>query len=66
MTPLATEQLIIQGLAVFGYSILAIIGATLTISVAYLVFRVGWRKTKGSLSVMESQRDSFDRAAGYK
>jgi len=33
----------------FGTALLTILGAVLTIGVGYLVFRVGWRKVKGSL-----------------
>jgi len=33
----------------FGTALLAILGSVLTIGVGYLVFRVGWRKVKGSI-----------------
>ena len=33
----------------FGGALIVILGAVLTIGVAYLVFKVGWRKVKGSL-----------------
>lgn len=49
MTPSSTQDLILNALVVFGGSVLVIIGAVLTIGIAYLVFRVGWRKVKGSL-----------------
>jgi len=49
MTASATQALITDGLTDFGASVLVIIGAVLAIGVAYLVFRVGWRKIKGSL-----------------
>jgi len=49
MTAAATQDLITDGLTTFGGSVLVIIGAVLTIGIAYLVFRFGWRKVKGSL-----------------
>lgn len=32
----------------FGTALLAILGAVITIGIGMLVFRVGWRKVKGS------------------
>jgi len=45
----STQALITGGLTTFGGAMLVILGAVLTIGIAYLVFRIGWRKTKGSL-----------------
>ena len=36
------------GFYTFGGAVLVIIGAVLTIGVAYLVFNFGWKKVKGS------------------
>jgi len=49
MNATATQALITDGLTTFGSSVLVIIGAVLVIGIAYLVFRFGWRKIKGSL-----------------
>lgn len=49
MTASSTQTLITDGVTTFGTSMLAVLGAVLTIGIAYLVFRVGWRKLKGSL-----------------
>jgi uncharacterized membrane-anchored protein YhcB (DUF1043 family) len=49
MTASATEALVMTTLTTFGTSVLAIITAVIGIGVAYLVFRFGWRKVKGSL-----------------
>jgi len=45
----STQALITGALTDFGAAMLVILGAVLGIGVGYLVFRVGWRKTKGSL-----------------
>jgi len=49
MSASSTQTLITDGLTTFGTSVLAILGAVLVIGIAYLVFRFGWRKIKGSL-----------------
>jgi len=49
MTASATQALVTGAVTDFGTSVLAIITATLAIGLAYLVFRFGWRKVKGSL-----------------
>ena len=49
MTASATQTLITGALTDFGGALLVILGAVLTIGVAYLVFRVGWKKVKGSM-----------------
>jgi len=49
MTASATESLVTSTLSTFGASVLVIITATIGIGLAYLVFRFGWRKVKGSL-----------------
>jgi len=48
MTASATEALITGALSTFGGAVLVIITAVLGIGVAYLIFRFGWRKVKGS------------------
>jgi len=49
MSASSTVSLITDNLADFGAGVLTIITATLAIGVAYLLFRFGWRKVKGSL-----------------
>jgi len=49
MTASATQALITGAVSSFGTAVLAIITATLAIGLAYLVFRFGWKKVKGSL-----------------
>ncbi len=49
MTASATEALVIATLGTFGTSVLVILTAVIGIGVAFLVFRFGWRKVKGSL-----------------
>jgi hypothetical protein len=49
MTASATEALVTGTLTTFGSSVLVILTAVIGIGVAYLVFRFGWRKVKGSL-----------------
>ncbi len=49
MTASATETLVTGTLTTFGTSVLAILTAVIGIGVAYLIFRFGWRKVKGSL-----------------
>jgi len=45
----STALALITGAATdFGTALLAILGAVITIGVGMLVFRVGWRKVKGS------------------
>jgi len=74
MTPLVVSNLIVAGLATFGGSVFVIIGAVLTIGIAYLVFRFGWLKLVGIFGRDTSLRGEnnfiqdtsrFDRAAGY-
>jgi len=50
MDTTATQTIITDALAQYGTAVLAIIGATLAVGVAYLTFRVGWRKTKSALN----------------
>jgi hypothetical protein len=50
MDATSTQTLITDGLTTFGSSVVVILGAVLTIGIAYLVFRFGWRKIKGSLN----------------
>lgn len=40
--------LITTTLSSYGTALVAILGAVIGIGVAYLVFRFGWRKVKGS------------------
>lgn len=49
MTASATQAVITSTLSDFGASVLVILTAVIAIGVAYLVFRFGWRKIKGSL-----------------
>jgi len=49
MTASATEALVTGTLTTFGGAVLVILTAVIGIGVAYLVFRFGWRKVKGSL-----------------
>jgi len=48
MTASAITSLITSTLSDYGTALLAILGAVIGIGVAYLVFRFGWRKVKGS------------------
>jgi len=48
MTASAMQTLVTTTLSDYGTALLAILGATIAIGVAYLVFRFGWRKVKGS------------------
>jgi len=48
MTATATQGLITTALSDYGTALLAILGAVIGIGVAYLVFRFGWKKVKGS------------------
>lgn len=49
MDATSTLALVTSAFTTFGTAVLAILGAALTIGIGYLVFRVGWRKVKGSL-----------------
>jgi len=49
MTASSTEALVTSTLSDFGASVLVILTAVIGIGVAYLIFRFGWRKVKGSL-----------------
>jgi len=49
MTASATQALVTSTLTDYGTAVLAIITAVIGIGLAYLVFRFGWRKVKGSL-----------------
>jgi len=48
MTPVAMSTLITDTLADYGTALVLILTAVIGIGVAYLVFRFGWRKVKGS------------------
>jgi len=48
MTSVAMTSLVTDTLTSYGTALLAILGAVIGIGVAYLVFRFGWRKVKGS------------------
>jgi len=45
----STTVLITDNVNDFGVAVLTIITATIGLGLAYLVFRFGWRKVKGSL-----------------
>ena len=49
MTASATEALVTSTLSSFGASVLVILTAVIGVGLAYLVFRFGWRKVRGSL-----------------
>jgi len=49
MTAAAMQSLVTTTLSSFGTSVLAIVTAVIGVGLAYLVFRFGWRKVKGSL-----------------
>jgi len=49
MDATSTLALVQAGFVSFGTAVLAILGSVIVIGVGYLVFRVGWRKIKGSL-----------------
>jgi len=49
MSASSTQTLITDGLTSFGGAVLVILGAVLVIGIAYLVFRFGWNRIKGSL-----------------
>jgi len=49
MTYTAMQTLVTDNLATFGGAVAVILTATIAVGLAYLVFRFGWRKVKGSL-----------------
>jgi len=49
MNATTTLALITDAFSDFGSAVLTILGAVIVIGVGYLIFRVGWRKVKGSL-----------------
>jgi hypothetical protein len=49
MSVASTTSLITGAFTDFGGAVLVILGAVLTIGVAYLVFKFGWRKVRGSV-----------------
>lgn len=49
MNASSTQALITGTIADFGIAVLAIITAVIGLGLAYLVFRFGWRRVKGSL-----------------
>jgi len=49
MTASATQALATGTLTTYGGAVLVIITAVIGVGVAYLVYRFGWRKVKGSL-----------------
>jgi len=63
MNTTAIQSLITDTLAVFGGSVLAIITMVLSIAVAYLIFRFGWRAIKGSLDGKIADRDNPGKSA---
>lgn len=48
MNATSTLALITSAATDFGVALLAVLGAVIVIGVGMLVFRVGWRKIKGS------------------
>ncbi len=49
MTASSTEALVTTTLSTFGSSALVILTAVIGVGVAFLIFRFGWRKVKGSM-----------------
>jgi len=49
MTTASTTALITDAFADFGTAVLTILGLVIGMGLAYLVYRFGWRKVKGSL-----------------
>jgi len=49
MTSTTTLALITDAITDYGTAGLAVLGSVLVLGVGYLVFRFGWRKTKGAL-----------------
>jgi len=48
MTSASTTALILEAFTDYGIALIAILGAVIGIGLAYLVFRFGWRRVKGS------------------
>lgn len=48
MNASTTQALITTAISDFGGAMLVVLGAVLVVGVGFLVFRVGWRKVKGS------------------
>jgi len=48
MNATTTGALILDAVGDFGTAMLGILGAVIVVGVGFLVFRVGWRKVKGS------------------
>jgi len=63
MDTTATQTIITNALTDYGVAVLAILTAILTLGVAYLVFRFGWKKTKASLDGGMVFRDDMERQA---
>jgi len=51
MTSLQTQTIVLDTLTTYGLATLAILGAVLTVSVAYLVFRFGWERLANDRSL---------------
>ena len=49
MSASSTTALITSSLTDFGTQVVTILTAVIAVGVAYLVFRFGWKKVKGSL-----------------
>jgi len=48
MSASSTQALVIDAISDFGTAMLAVLGAVIVVGVGFLVFRIGWRKVKGS------------------
>jgi len=48
MTASSTQALITDAISDFGGAMLVVLGAVIVVGVGFLVFRIGWRKVKGS------------------
>lgn len=49
MSASSTTSLITSAFADYGAAVLTILGLVIGIGIAYLVFKFGWRKVKGSV-----------------
>lgn len=48
MSASSTRALIVDGIQEFGGEMLLVLGAVIVVGLGFLVFRIGWRKLKGS------------------
>jgi len=48
MNASTTRALIVDAIQDFGAEMLLVLGAVIVVGLGFLVFRIGWRKAKGS------------------